>query len=460
MLQSRDRGLVMVFCRTKRTAQKVADELVDRGFAAAAVHGDLGQGAREQALRAFRSGKVDVLVATDVAARGIDVTGVSHVVNYQCPEDEKTYVHRIGRTGRAGSTGVAVTLVDWDDIPRWQLINKALDLGFDRPAGDVLHLAVGLHRPRRPETATGRLPRSQRTREGLGAETLEDLGETGKRNRPTSGGRDRRPRLAARAAATRAVPRGAGRASAPPTASRPAAAKSRPRRRTRGTGCGRGRGGSAALGDGSEGSAGRVRRGGGTKPRRRRRRGGSRPRRLRVRRLILRPPCPPTALRRPPLRVWVWTAATLALVVVAALLWRGSDAAATDSNRRTGRRPLGDAGRSRLRGVDRPRRAAARERGRERPRPRRLRSTGSARSTPVTGEEAWHYTRANARLCGLTATDGVAVAVFRTEDRCDEAVALMPAPACAPGPATSTSARTPPSTPPTRSCWPAVPPGW
>ena len=133
VLQSRDRGLVMVFCRTKRTAQKVADELVDRGFAAAAVHGDLGQGAREQALRAFRSGKVDVLVATDVAARGIDVTGVSHVVNYQCPEDEKTYVHRIGRTGRAGSTGVAVTLVDWDDIPRWQLINKALDLGFADP---------------------------------------------------------------------------------------------------------------------------------------------------------------------------------------------------------------------------------------------------------------------------------------------------------------------------------------
>src|SRR3712207_6861527 len=92
----------MIFCRTKRPAQKVADELVERGFAAAAVHGDLGQGAREQALRAFRSGKVDVLVATDVAARGIDVTGVSHVVNYQCPEDEKTYVHRIGRTGRAG----------------------------------------------------------------------------------------------------------------------------------------------------------------------------------------------------------------------------------------------------------------------------------------------------------------------------------------------------------------------
>jgi superfamily II DNA/RNA helicase len=74
-----------------------------------------------------------VLVATDVAARGIDVTGVTHVVNYSCPEDEKTYVHRIGRTGRAGATGVAVTLVDWSDLHRWKMINKALDLPFDDP---------------------------------------------------------------------------------------------------------------------------------------------------------------------------------------------------------------------------------------------------------------------------------------------------------------------------------------
>ncbi|MDQ1663614.1 MAG: hypothetical protein QOJ68_3594, partial [Blastococcus sp.] len=187
VLQVRDRGLVMVFCRTKRTAQKVADELVDRGFAAAAVHGDLGQGAREQALRAFRAGKVDVLVATDVAARGIDVTGVSHVVNYQCPEDEKTYLHRIGRTGRAGSEGVAVTLVDWDDIPRWQLINKALDLDFADPPETYSTSPWVYTDLNVPETAKGRLPRSQRTREGLGAETLEDLGETGKRNRPTAG---------------------------------------------------------------------------------------------------------------------------------------------------------------------------------------------------------------------------------------------------------------------------------
>src|SRR3954454_8864981 len=188
VLQSRDRGLVMVFCRTKRTAQKVADDLVERGFAAAAVHGDLGQGAREQALRAFRSGKVDVLVATDVAARGIDVTGVSHVVNYQCPEDEKTYVHRIGRTGRAGSTGVAVTLVDWDDIPRWKLISDTLGLDMPEPVETYStspHLFSDLNVP---QDATGRLPLSKRTRVGLSAEPEEDLGETGKKNRGGGGG--------------------------------------------------------------------------------------------------------------------------------------------------------------------------------------------------------------------------------------------------------------------------------
>jgi superfamily II DNA/RNA helicase len=117
VLQARDRGLVTDLHPHQAGCAKVTDELVERGFAAAAIHGDLGQGAREQALRAFRNGKVDVLVATDVAARGIDVENITHVVNYQCPEDEKTYVHRIGRTGRAGNTGVAITLVDWEDMP-------------------------------------------------------------------------------------------------------------------------------------------------------------------------------------------------------------------------------------------------------------------------------------------------------------------------------------------------------
>ena len=87
ILQANGRELVMIFTRTKRKAQKICDELTERGFAVGTVHGDLGQGAREQALRAFRNGKVDVLVCTDVAARGIDVDNVTHVINYECPDD-------------------------------------------------------------------------------------------------------------------------------------------------------------------------------------------------------------------------------------------------------------------------------------------------------------------------------------------------------------------------------------
>ncbi|NNH07921.1 DEAD/DEAH box helicase, partial [Cellulomonas fimi] len=192
MLQANGRGLTIVFARTKRTAAKVADELVERGFAAGALHGDLGQGAREQALRAFRHGKVDVLVATDVAARGIDVEDVTHVVNYQCPEDEKTYLHRTGRTGRAGNKGTAVTFVDWDDMPRWSLIDKALGLGIPEPVetySSSPHVYTDLDIP---EGVKGRLPKAQQTRAGLAAEAIEDLGETGKRGGgPRAGGAGR-----------------------------------------------------------------------------------------------------------------------------------------------------------------------------------------------------------------------------------------------------------------------------
>ncbi|WP_415951103.1 DEAD/DEAH box helicase [Streptomyces sp. KLOTTS4A1] len=214
ILQAEGRGLAMVFCRTKRTAADVAEQLERRGFASGAVHGDLGQGAREQALRAFRNGKVDVLVCTDVAARGIDVEGVTHVINYQSPEDEKTYLHRIGRTGRAGAKGTAITLVDWDDIPRWQLINKALELDFNDPAetySSSPHLFTDLGIP---EGTKGVLPRAERTRAGLRAEEVEDLGEPGGK-----GGRSR----------------GRGGRSAERTEERPARTRTpRQRRRTRG----------------------------------------------------------------------------------------------------------------------------------------------------------------------------------------------------------------------------------
>jgi superfamily II DNA/RNA helicase len=133
ILQAEDVEKIIVFTRTKRQAQRVADDLVERGFKASPLHGDMAQVAREKALTKFREDKIQVLVATDVAARGIDVRGVSHVINYTCPEDDKTYVHRIGRTGRAGASGIAITMVDWADLHRWKMINKALDLPFDEP---------------------------------------------------------------------------------------------------------------------------------------------------------------------------------------------------------------------------------------------------------------------------------------------------------------------------------------
>ena len=174
ILQATGRGRTIIFARTKRTADRVAQDLGARGFATAPLHGDLGQGSREQALRAFRKGKVDVLVATDVAARGIDVDDVTHVINYQCPEDEKIYVHRIGRTGRAGHSGTAVTFVDWDDIPRWRLIAKALGLPMEEPV-ETYHTSPHLYTDLAiPQDVTGTLPRSQRTLEGLAAEEIED----------------------------------------------------------------------------------------------------------------------------------------------------------------------------------------------------------------------------------------------------------------------------------------------
>ena len=184
ILQAEGRGRTIIFTKTKRTAAKLSEELADRGFAVAAMHGDLGQGAREQAMRAFRNEKVDVLVATDVAARGIDVDDVTHVINYQCPEDEKTYLHRVGRTGRAGNKGTAVTFVDWDDVPRWGLINKALGLDQAEPRetySSSPHLYTDLDIP---EGTKGRLPRNKRTHAGIDAEKIEDLGETGKKNTP------------------------------------------------------------------------------------------------------------------------------------------------------------------------------------------------------------------------------------------------------------------------------------
>jgi superfamily II DNA/RNA helicase len=190
VLQARDRGATMIFTRTKRTAQKVADELAERGFAVGAVHGDLGQVAREKALKSFRTGRIDVLVATDVAARGIDIDDVTHVINYQCPDDEKTYVHRIGRTGRAGRTGVAVTLVDWDELARWTLIDKALGLACPAPAetySSSPHLYAELDISTEASGTVG-TPRKSQAKRAASSERDGDQSES----RPRKSGRSRR----------------------------------------------------------------------------------------------------------------------------------------------------------------------------------------------------------------------------------------------------------------------------
>lgn len=195
-LQATDRGPTMVFTRTKRTASKVSEELAERGFAVGAVHGDLGQGAREHALRAFREGRIDVLVCTDVAARGIDVTGVTHVVNYQCPDDAKTYIHRIGRTGRAGKTGIAITLVDWDDLPKWKMISDDLGLGAPEPpetysSSPHLYADLGIPEGSGGRVARRRRPAEEEAEDGPRRETRESGGRGRGRSRDgRSGGRE------------------------------------------------------------------------------------------------------------------------------------------------------------------------------------------------------------------------------------------------------------------------------
>ena len=239
----------MIFTRTKRTAQKVADELVDRGFAAGAVHGDLGQGAREQALRAFRSGKVDVLVATDVAARGLDVEDVTHVINYQCPDDEMTYVHRIGRTARAGKSGTSVTLVDWDDLPKWKLICDTAEPAVPRAVRDLLHVGASLSGTRHSRRCQGRAsatgPHPGRTgRRGRGRPRRSEEAGTASprvarfRERSPSrsrGGQSGEGRSASRArsGASKSAGSGSARVDGAARAGSPEASRNRRRRRTR-----------------------------------------------------------------------------------------------------------------------------------------------------------------------------------------------------------------------------------
>jgi ATP-dependent RNA helicase RhlE len=129
-LQESDCGPTIVFVRTKRGADRLVKRLRGRRIEAVAMHGDKSQGQRERALARFENGKVGALVATDVAARGIDVEGVTHVINYDTPEDRDAYVHRIGRTGRAGRRGTGVSFVLADQAA--EVRRMAGDLGLVR----------------------------------------------------------------------------------------------------------------------------------------------------------------------------------------------------------------------------------------------------------------------------------------------------------------------------------------
>jgi len=149
-----DRGLTVVFVRTKHGADKLVKRLGALGVTAVAMHGDKSQRQRERALASFEAGKVDTLVATDVAARGIHVDGISHVINFDPPQDSETYVHRVGRTGRAGATGIGITFLSPDQ--HHHVRQLAGELGLDHGLGD--------HRPRRHEgqPASGGRPRNGR----------------------------------------------------------------------------------------------------------------------------------------------------------------------------------------------------------------------------------------------------------------------------------------------------------
>ncbi len=167
LLREPEMNRAIVFTRTKRGADRVALQLNAEKIAAAAMHGNLGQNARQRALEAFRSGEVRVLVATDLAARGIDVAGVSHVINYELPNEPESYVHRIGRTARNGAKGIAIAFCDATELAFLNSIEKLTGVKMNvasgtRPAHAAAakkpkpHPDMIVRKPRRPQYAQKR----------------------------------------------------------------------------------------------------------------------------------------------------------------------------------------------------------------------------------------------------------------------------------------------------------------
>ena len=182
-----DRGIV--FCRTKHGADKVTKSLVQAGIEAVAIHGNKSQSQRERALRDLKDGRIDFLVATDIAARGIDIDGLSHVINFDIPDVPEAYVHRIGRTARAGASGMAIALISPDEIRAFRDIERTM-----KKTVDIVQHALGTTLPERssgprPENRNGARPNNRGQRPGgFGG------GYQGNRPRDERGFGDRAPR--------------------------------------------------------------------------------------------------------------------------------------------------------------------------------------------------------------------------------------------------------------------------
>ena len=183
LLSEQPDALSLVFARTKHGAEKLMKGLVAHGLSAASIHGNKSQGQRERAIGAFRSGETRVLVATDVAARGIDIPGVTHVYNYDLPDVAESYVHRIGRTARAGREGEAVALVSHEDVPLLRAIERLTGITVDVASGAEHLPAPGTRFPAQQRPARSRPQPARPQRKPAAAQPHHKPGDS----RPASG---------------------------------------------------------------------------------------------------------------------------------------------------------------------------------------------------------------------------------------------------------------------------------
>ncbi|UQZ84112.1 DEAD-box ATP-dependent RNA helicase CshA [Paenibacillus konkukensis] len=205
--------LAMIFCRTKLRAGKLNEALQDLGYASDELHGDLTQAKREQVMKRFREAKIQLLVATDIAARGLDVEGITHVFNYDIPHDVESYIHRIGRTGRAGQRGMAVTMVAQRDQGALEAIERGIHMELPRRTvkadGELSEARTSGRGGRSGDYADKELVRTPGGRRGAGQQARGRAGTAA-----DSGGRGRQDRSAARSSERGGMQQARGRADA------------------------------------------------------------------------------------------------------------------------------------------------------------------------------------------------------------------------------------------------------